>query len=83
MRSYTIVKTFALAFGAVSIVARGLPERRSEINAHIARGYGPSNPRRSNLEDASAEVDTAMSRVATVIADVTAGGTLDISMPSY
>jgi len=65
MRSYTIVKALALCFGALSVVARSLPERRSELSANADRGFGSGNHGRSNVEDAGdtgAEVDTAMSK---------------------
>ena len=83
MRSYTIVKALALSFGAVSVVARSLPEQRSEINAHAARGHGPSNPRQSMLEGAGAEIDIAMSQATTIPATLTTGEKLDMSMSSH
>jgi len=83
MRSYTIVKALALSFGAVSVVARSLPEQRSEINAHAARGHESSNPRLSRLEGAGEEVDIAMSKVTTVPATLTTGEKFDMSMPSH
>jgi hypothetical protein len=43
MRSYTIVKSLVLSLGAIAVVARGLPEPRSEVNARAAGGDGFSN----------------------------------------
>jgi hypothetical protein len=43
MRSYTIVKALVLSLGAIAVVARGLPEPRSEINARAAGGDGFRN----------------------------------------
>ena len=38
MRRYTIAKTLALYLGVLSVVARSLPERRSEINVRSPAG---------------------------------------------
>ena len=38
MRRYTIAKTFALYLGVLSVVARSLPERRSDINVRSPAG---------------------------------------------
>ena len=38
MRRYTIAKALAIFLGALSVVARGLPERRSEINVRSPGG---------------------------------------------
>ena len=43
MRSCTIVKTLVLSLGAIAVVARSLPQQRSEINAHAAGEDGFSN----------------------------------------
>jgi len=62
MRLYTIAK--ALVLGAISVVARSLPEGRSEINSRIAGGHDFSNLLKK-LEAADAKVDTAVSKVTT------------------
>jgi len=65
MRSYLIVKALALSFGAVSVVARSLPEHRSEIkNRADGGGRGLSNPL-TELEAADAKIDTAASNPTT------------------
>ena len=61
MRSYTIIKVLALSFGVVSVVARSLPEQRSEIHARAPGGYGFSNPI-TKLDNADAKVDAAVSK---------------------
>ena len=38
MRQYTIAKILALFLGVLSVVARSLPERRSEINVRSPGG---------------------------------------------
>ena len=38
MRQYTIAKTLALFLGVLSVIARSLPERRSEINVRTPGG---------------------------------------------
>ena len=38
MRRYTIAKTLALSLGILSVVARSLPERQSEINVRSPGG---------------------------------------------
>jgi len=67
MRSYLVVKALALSIGAVSVVARSLPERRSEIkNRADGGGHGLSNPL-TELVAAAADVkiDTAVSNPTT------------------
>jgi hypothetical protein len=61
MRSYTIIKALALSLGAASVTALGLPEqRRSEINARAAGGYGFDNPLQK-LEHATVNIDVSVS----------------------
>jgi len=61
MRSYTIIKALALSLGAVSVTALGLPEqRRSEINARAAGGYGFDNPLQK-LEHVTVNIDVSVS----------------------
>ena len=43
MRSYTMVKVLVLSLGAMEVVARSLPQQRSEINARAAGEDGFSN----------------------------------------
>ena len=65
MRSYIVVKALALSLGAVSVVARSLPEHWSEIkNRADGGGHGLSNPL-TELEAADAKIDTAMSNLTT------------------
>lgn len=70
MRPYTIVKALALFFGTVSVVARSLPGRRSEISANAARGHGSGN-HLVDSGDAGPEVD---------LSTVTTGGNFANSM---
>jgi len=65
MRLYTIANALILSLGAVSVVARCLPEGRSEANIRIAGGHDFSNPLKK-LEAADAKVDTAVSKVTTL-----------------
>ena len=75
MRSYIVVKALALSLGAFSVVARSLPEHRSEIkNRADGGGHGPSNPL-TELEAAGAKIDTAVSNPAT-------GEHFELLMPS-
>jgi len=65
MRSYIVVKALAISLGAVSVVARSLPEHRSEIkNRADGGGHGSSNPL-TELEAAGAKIDTAVSNPTT------------------
>ena len=65
MRSYLVVKALALSIGAVSVVARSLPERRSEIkNRADGGGHGLSNPL-TELVAADVKIDTAASNPTT------------------
>jgi len=65
MRSYLLVKALALSLGAVSVVARSLPEHRSEIkNRANGGGHGLSNPL-TEFEAADAKIDTAASNPTT------------------
>ena len=75
MNSYTIVKVLALCLGAVSVVTRSLPERRSEINARAAGGYGFSNII-TNQDSSDAEIELSVFKGAI-------GEHLDISPPSH
>lgn len=69
MRPYTIVKALALFFGTASVVARSLPERRSEISANAARGHGSGHL--EDAGDAGSKVD---------LSTVTTGGNFANSM---
>jgi len=64
MRLYTIAKALVLSLGAISVIARSLPERRSEIDSRIAGEHDFSNSLKK-LEAADAKVDTAVSKVTT------------------
>jgi len=65
MRSYIVVKALVLSLGAISVVARSLPEHRSEIkNRTDGGGYGLRNPP-TELEAADAKIDTAVSNPTT------------------
>ena len=44
MRRYTIAKTLALFLGVLSVVARSLPERRSEIKMRSPGVHGYGDP---------------------------------------
>jgi hypothetical protein len=80
MRPYTIIRKLVLFFGAGSVVARTLPEQRSEINIRAAGGHGFSNPL-TKLEDAGTTVDTTMSEAKTPAAAT--GQLFDILTPSH
>jgi len=65
MRSYIVVKALALSLGAISVVARSLPEHHSEIkNRADGGGHGLSNPL-TELEAAGEKIDTAVSNPTT------------------
>jgi len=80
MRLYTIVKTLALSLGALSVVARSLPEPRSDINIRASGRYGFRNPLKE-LKNTGASVDKAVSEATTLAA--TAGQQFDMSTPSH
>jgi len=63
MHLYTVAKALVLSLGAVSVIARSLPERLSEIDSRIAGGHDFSNPLKKGAADA--KVDTAVSGVTT------------------
>jgi len=65
MRSYIVVKALALSLGAISVVARSLPEHRSEIkNRTDGGGRGLRNPP-TELEAADAKIETTRSNPTT------------------
>jgi len=65
MHSYIVVKALAISLGAVSVVARSLPERRSEIKNRVdGGGHGLSNPL-TELEAVDAKIDTSVSNPTT------------------
>ena len=75
MNSYTIVKVLILCLGAVSVVTRSLPERRSEINARAAGGYESSNTL-TNQDSSDAKIELS-------VLEGAIGEHFDISTPSH
>jgi len=69
MRPYTIVKALALSLGALSVVARSLPEPRSELNIRAPGG------KNDDLSVNNAASDTTPA--------TTAGQQFDSSIPSH
>src|SRR5258706_10045864 len=76
MRRYTIAKTLTLFLDALSVVARRLPERRSEINVHTPGVHRSSNPL-TKLGFSDGNVDQGASEATTT------GRQFDISTPSH
>ena len=74
MRPYTIIKTLALSLGTLSVVARSLPERRSEINIRAPGGDSFSNPLKNDDVNKAASDPTLAT---------TAGQQFDRSTPSH
>ncbi|SRR5258706_3160471 len=64
MRRYTIAKTLALFLGALSVVARSLPERQSGINVRSPGARRFSDPL-TKLDFADGNVDQGVSGVTT------------------